>query len=438
MVSDISEAEITRARERSLTPLGEPVLFRGSSAGATVTDISGREYIDCTSQAYTLGSGYVHPDVLFAVQTQMSRLTHVRYTCPTISRIKLINCLTEILQMPRICFNNAGAGMAVEAALKLAIINRPHARSFIVMWRGYHGNSLALVGGASHPALGLIRFEGFGSGRFVRVPYPYCYRCPVGEEYPGCGLRCLDLVKRTIETGLNTPAAGLLIEPMQGSGGQVPTPPNYLKGLKQLCEDYGILLIYDEAQTGFGRIGKWCAAEYYGVWPDLMAISKALGGGFPIGATMARIGLGSFTAAEEHTTFGSNPIMFAAALANIEVIRKLDLLRRAETLGNYLTQRLRELQDRFEIIGDIRGPGLFIGVELVKDRSSKEPADKEAGTLVAQSLRKGVMFELNMPTPTGAAIYRNVVKIKPPLTITEQQLDRVLQVLEEGLKSCKQ
>jgi len=438
MLSDITQAEIVRAKEHSLTPLADLVLFKGFPGGPTVVDISGNEYIDCTSQAYTLGLGYVHPDVIYAVQRQMTRLTHVRYACPTIPRIKLINRLTEIFNMAKVCFNNAGAGMAIEAAMKLAMINRPRAHSFITMWRGYHGNSLSLVGGASHPAPGLIRFKGFASDVFVRVPYPYCYRCPIDREYPECGLACLDLIKKIVETGLNTPAAGLLIEPMQGSGGQVPTPPGYLKGLKQLCEDNNILLIYDEAQTGFGRIGKWCAAEYYGVWPDLMILSKALGGGFPIGATMAREGIEGFTAAEEHTTFGSNPIMFAAALANIEVIRKLDLLHKAEVLGSYLTRRLRELQDKYEIIGDVRGPGLFVGVELVKDRTSKEPADKEAEILLAESLKRGVIFELNMPTLIrGGSVYRNVVKIKPPLTITEQQLDLVLEVFEQGLKAFK-
>lgn len=440
MLSDITPDELVRAKKHSLTPLADLFLFKGLPGGATVVDVNGKEYIDCTSQAYTLGLGYVHPDVIFTVQNQMTRLTHVRYACPTIPRIKLINLLTNIFHMDKVCFNNSGAGMAVEAAMKLTMINKPNAHTFVVMWRGYHGNSLSLVGSASHPAPGLIRYNGFASGIFVRVPYPYCYRCPVDQKYPECGLACLDLVKKIMENGFNTPVAGLLIEPMQGSGGQVPTPPGYLKGLKRLCEDNNILLIYDEAQTGFGRIGKWCAAEYYNVWPDLMVLSKALGGGFPIGATMAREGIEGFTSAEEHTTFGSNPIMFAASLANIEIIRKLDLLHKAEVLGRYLTQRLMELKDKYEIIGDIRGPGLFVGIELVKDRVSKEPADKEAEILLSESLKRGVIFELNMPTMTREGMaYRNVIKIKPPLTITRSQLDLTLDVFEQGLKGiqCK-
>jgi len=438
LLTDITEEEEAEARKHSLTPIKDLFLFKGIAGTPLVKDIHDNEFIDCTSQAYTLGLGYVHPDVNYMVQRQMQRLTHVRYAIPTVPRLKLINKLTQIFPLEKVSFNNGGGGMAIEAAMKLAMINRPNAYSFMVMWHGYHGNSLGLIGGASHPAPTMIRFRGFGSGRYVRVPFPYCYRCPVGLKQPSCSLACLDLVKNMIEVGTNTPIAGLIIEPMQGSGGQVPAPKEYLKGLKELCEDNDILLIFDEAQTAFGRIGKWSAAEYYGVWPDIMALSKTLGGGFPIGATMARDGIEGFTAPEEHTTYGSNPVMFAAALATINIIEKLDLVHRSEMLGKYVTKRLKEMQESYEIIGDIRGPGLFTGVELVKDRISKEPADEETKTLLDESLKRGIILEVNMPTVIrGNVTGQNVVKIKPPLTITEEQLDRVLDVFEECLRICQ-
>lgn len=435
MLSEVKEQEINDAKIRSLTPLKQLILYEGTPGGATVRDVQGNEYLDCTAQAWTLGLGYVHPDVIFAALTQMRRLTHVRYAIPTIPRIKLINRLTEILGFERVSFNNAGGGMAVEAAMKLALINRPGARSFITYWRAYHGNSLALIGGASHPAPTLIRFEGFGSGRFIKVPFPYCYRCPLKQRHPACSLMCLDIVKKTIENSTDMKVAGLIIEPIQGSGGQVPVPPGYLKELKQLCDSNQILLIYDEAQTAFGRVGRWSAAELYGVKPDIMALTKTLGGGFPIGATLAREELKGFTPAEEHTTFGSNPIMFAAALVNLEIIRKLDLPKRAEVLGKYITKRLKELQDRYEIIGDVRGPGLFIGIEFVKDRKTKEPADKETEEFIVESFKRGVLFERSMPSfIKGSATMQNVLKIKPPLIITEEQVERMLNVFDECIK----
>jgi 4-aminobutyrate aminotransferase-like enzyme len=225
--------------------------------------------------------------------------------------------------------------------------------------------------------------------------------------------------------------AGLIIEPMQGAGGQVPTPPGYLAGLKEICHKHDIFLIFDECQTAFGRIGAMSAAEYYGVEPDMIVLSKGMGGGFPIGALAARADLKGFTVVEEHTTFGSDPLPFAAALANIEVIERMGLCERARTLGEKVTAYLRQLQEEVEIIGDVRGPGLFIGVELVEDRESKTPATERAAAFVEVAKKFGVIFDLSMPDIVdGRPTKRNVIKIKPPLTITDEELDRVLETLK--------
>lgn len=317
---------MTRARQYSLTPLKEDVLFQGLPGSAIVKDITGKAYIDCTAQAWTLNAGYCHPDVLAAVAAQMRYLTHVRYGYPTVPRIKLINRLPELFpgDLKKVVLTNQGGGAAIEAAMKLALINRPGASTFLVSWRGYHGASLATIA-ASHYMPFVTRFPGFGLGHFVKFPYPHC---PIKLEPERCSLACLELVEGAIRYGANTPVAGLIIEPMQGAGGQVPTPPGYLAGLKEICRRYDILPIYDECQTAFGRIGAMSAAEYYGVAPDIMVLSKGMGGGFPIGATLAREDLKGFSPMEEHTAFASNPVMMAAALATIEVILRLDLLRR--------------------------------------------------------------------------------------------------------------
>lgn len=436
LLNDLTEEEVDQARALSLTPLKREILYEGTPGSAIVRDFAGKEYIDCTAQAWTLNVGYCHPDVLAAVAEQMRHLTHVRYGFPTIPRLKLINRLASLFpgNLKRVALNNQGGGTAIEAAMKLAMINRPGATTFLVAYRGYHGATLATIS-ASHYMPGLMRFSGWGLEHIVRFPYPYCYRCPIHQNPSTCGLACLELVEQAILYGANTPIAGLIIEPMQGAGGQIPTPPGYLAGLKELCQKYNILLIYDESQTAFGRIGAMSAAEYYGVPPDIIVLTKGLGGGFPVGAIVAREDLKGFTYLEEHTTFGANPVAFAAALAAIEVTLRLDLPGRARRLGERATARLRQMQETQPLIGDVRGPGLFIGVELVEDPQTQVPATERATALVELAMERGVIFDLDMPDVVNdLPTRRNVVKIKPPLTITEEQLDRALDVFEAVLE----
>lgn len=432
LLTEVSEEEVARARKLSLTPLKEQILFEGVPGSAIVRDSTGKEYIDCTAQAWTLNSGYCNPDVLYTVAQQMRRLTHVRYGYPTIPRIKLINRLTELFpgDLRKVALNNEGGGFALEAAMKLAMVNKPGATTFLTAWRGYHGASLATIP-ASHYMPYLTRFPGYGLGHYVKFPYPYCYRCPVDLERESCSLACLKLVEGAIKYAANTHVAGLIIEPIQGPGGMIPTPPGYLTSLKELCQRYGLFLIYDESQTTFGRVGAMSATELYGVPPDMMALTKALGGGFPIGALLAREDLKTFTEVEEHTTFGANPVMMAAALASIEVVLRQGIPERVKVLGEQVTARLKELQGEYEIIGDIRGPGLFIGVELVEDRESKKPAFERAIAFLEIAMQLGVIFDVDMPDiAVGLPTRRNVIKIKPVLTITDEQIEKALQVFE--------
>ena len=440
LLSDLSDDELEQAKANSLTPLKAQVLQQGIPASALVRDTKGKEYIDCTSQAWTLNAGYCHPDISTAVVEQLRHLTHVRYGFPTIPRVRLINRLPQLFpgNLTRVALTNQGGGTAVEAAMKLALVNRPGASTFLVAHRGYHGATLVTLA-ASHYMPGLARFPGFGLDHFVKFAYPHCYRCPIGQGLRSCGLACLELVEQAIRFGTNTPVAGLIIEPMQGAGGQVPAPPGYLAGLKEICRRHDALLIFDECQTALGRIGTMSAAEYYGVVPDILVLSKALGGGFPVGAVLADADLHGFSLVEEHTTFGSNPVAFAAALVNIEVVLRLDLPGRARRLGERATARLRQMQEKFPLIGDVRGPGLFIGVELVEDPESKRPATERAAALVEMALQQGVILDLDLPDVVDGQLgRRNVVKVKPPLTITEEQLDRCLEVFEAVLQQVSQ
>lgn len=439
MLTKVTEQEIEECNSHILTPLKEIILASGTPGGSIVKDIHGNEYLDCTSQAWTLNVGYVHPDVIFATQFQAERLTHVRYGYPTIPRIKLVNKLSQIAPDPlkKVSIQNQGGSTAIEAAMKLSMINKPKASVFVTTWLGYHGATLATITASNWMPNPLIRFPNFGKQHFVKAPYPYCYRCRGNQDPKDCDLECLELLHNTLLFGTNAPVAGVIIEPMQGPGGQVPAPQRYIEGLRKMCDEENVYLIWDEAQTAFGRVGKMFASEIYGVTPDMMALTKALGGGLPIGATLAHEKLESFTPAEEHSTFGSSPLIMAAALINIEVIQRLNLPRRAEKIGAHITKRLQKIQAKNDHIGDIRGPGLFIGIEIVKDKKNKEPANSLADGIVREGLKRGVIFDLSMPFMRNLRFQRNVVKIKPPLTITEEQADQAVDTFEESIKAAR-
>lgn len=434
LLTRLTDDEFIRARERSLTPLKSTVLFRGE--GSYVYDVKGKKYLDMTAQAWTLNHGYVNPDIMYTVYQQMHYLTHVRYGFPTIPRIKLINALSELFGFEKVSLNNEGGGMAVEAAMKLSMVNRPGKSTFIVTYRGYHGSSLATIA-ASNPLPSVIRFDGFGREHFKRVPFPYCYRCPLMKMPGECDFECLVPVENVLKYDSSNDIAAMIIEPMQGPGGQIPSPPGYLEKLKSILHENDVLLIFDEAQTAFGRIGRWSASEYYGVRPDMITLTKALGGGFPVGALLASGELSGFTEGEEHTTFGSDPVLFASALASIEVTKRMNLLENARRMGDYIMKRLEEMRQNHRIIGDVRGVGLFIGIEFVKDEK-KTPATEETEYIIQSAFERGVIFDVSMPQILrNEFTFRNVLKIKPPLIITEEEADIALNVLEECIKEVE-
>ncbi|TFG04475.1 MAG: aspartate aminotransferase family protein [Promethearchaeota archaeon] len=441
-----SPDEMKTANQRSLTTLSHEYLD-AEPGGINIHDFDGNTILDCTGQVWTLNLGHCQPDINYAVYEQMKRLTHVRYNYVTIPRIRLINALTEIApgDLKKVSFNNEGGSLAIEAAIKLALINKKKAYSFLSYWRGYHGSTLSTYS-ASYRFAGLLgegsTLRGFGLDRFQAIPYPYCYRCPLrqyeglhGEKDPSCDCECLDIVDRTIDYAPSE-VAGIIMEPIQGAGGQIPAPKLYLERLRKICDEQKVYLIFDESQTNMGKVGDWFAANYYGVTPDIIAVTKSLGGGFPIGATLAsekfRKG---FSPVEEHTTFGASPIMFAAALINIEVIKKANILAEVKRKGAYVTKRLKEMQEEFNIIGDVRGPGLFIGIEIVEDRDTKKPSNSRAEKILEEAYKRKVLIDLNMPIMTRRnENYRNVIKYKPPLVITDEQIDHSLDVIRECIQ----
>ena len=240
-----------------------------------------------------------------------------------------------------------------------------------------------------------------------------------------------------IEYGSVDKVCGILMEPMQGPGGHIPAPKKFIQGIRKYTEDNHIYLIWDESQI-FTRIGHWFSTEYYdGVVPDISCLTKAVGGGLPMGVTIAREDLKGFNSAEEHSTFGANPLMFASGLVFLNYIEKADLLKNTREQGDYITSRLKKLQQKYDVIGDIRCPGLFIGVELVNDPDSKEPGNNLCSDLIEEAMNQGVIFGHSAPISSDSGkLFRNVLKIKPPLIITREDSDHIITVFESALKEA--
>jgi len=395
--------------------------------GASLWDSKGKEYIDCTSQAWSLNVGHCHPRVVEAVSQQVRKFTHIRTSFDTAPKLLLAKKLSELgpgrLKKVGFCLTGSDAN---EGAVKLALRNRT-SDQIVTLWDGYHGRTLSTINMSwPHPN---NRFTAWG-GPVLRIPQAYCYRCPFELTYPSCGLECARFARQTIEHASAEAPAALMMEAMQGNGGMIDFPAEFHQAMRRLCDDLGMLLVYDEIQTGFGRVGEWFASSLYGVEPDIMVIGKGLGGGFPIFGTLSRDDLKPYSPGDHSFTFAHFPVSMAAALASIEAIEAENLLERGRRLGAAITARLLEMRDRYELIGDVRGPGLMIGVELVKSKKTKEPARQEAHDFVQEGLKRGVIFGESKYLGLG-----NIVKVKPPLVITEAQVERTLDVFEEITRS---
>ena len=413
------------------------------------------EIIDCTSQNWVLALGFANSDVNYAVAEQMKRITHTKSSVITPARAKFINKLSELspgrLKGGRVHLNNEGGSLAIEAAIKLAMIASRGGDHFLTFRGGYHGNTLATLT-ASQPIHSITRFRTFGIDFFSRAPQSYCYRCLwkyknglYGKKDPECNLECFDLVEKYLMGLTSRQLAGVILEPWQAAGGHIPFPPEFLIRLREICEQEKIFTIYDESQTAVWRIGKYFTlTEKYekelgiDVSPDMMCFTKAIGGGFPLGAMIASPKIKKrFTPAEDHTTFCSTPIGCTAGLAAFKVIEKANIGENCEIRGKQITNRLIELQEKYEVIGDIRGPGLFIGIELVKDQKSREPFTELMEDMLLEGVRQNIFFGPSMPyiSGTGKLLMRNLIKIKPPLIISEEEANIICDKFESVLKA---
>lgn len=437
MYKNIEKDDILAARNAFLDGKGSrPNFIITRAKGAKIWDDKGKEYIDCTSGAFVTNIGSCHPKVIEAVKEQIDRLTHSVYDYDNIPMLHLTKKLSHLApgDLNKINFCLEGS-VAVEGAMKLAIKNNPDRRCFVCLDHAYHGRTFATM-----PLTWAVPGDTLSShymSNIVKVPEAYCYRCAFGLNYPSCSLRCASFLEETIENRANGGVIAVLMEPVQGNGGQISFPKEYCSRIREICSRHGVLLIWDEIQTAFGRLGTMFAAELYGVIPDILVFGKALGGGFPIAGIIARDVLKNFGTAEHLFTFAHFPPSMAAALATLQVIEKENLLSKCKQLSDLIMDRLTKAQMKYELIGDVRGVGLAIGIELVEDRRTKEPAVEETQKITQSALEKGVILGISKFAGMG-----NVIKIKPPLVITESEINKALDVLEEcisetsGVVSC--
>ena len=393
--------------------------------GCRVIDREGNRYLDCAAGLAVLNIGHNHPRVMARVAEQCARFVHtggIYYNETTLAAAELLATITPA-GLDMLFFSNSGAE-AVEGALKLA--RHVSRRQGIIAFSGaFHGRTLGAVSVTSSSARYRERYHPLLPSVF-HAPYPYCARCPFGCTASSCTLACLDYLKTMLRHAI-TPqeVAAVIIEPVLGEGGYVPAPPRFLEGLRRLCDDHGILLVFDEVQSGMGRTGDWFAAQRYGIAPDIMTVAKGIASGFPLSAVISRHDIMEQWPSGAHgTTFGGNPVSCAAAIATIETIRDEKLLPRCRELGETVQARFRALQERYPVIGDVRGMGLMIGVELVESDGS--PAARSCELLLDECLQRGLIVINCGPD-------RNIIRFIPPLTISDAEMDEALSIFTAAL-----
>ncbi len=398
--------------------------------GSLVWDDKGREYLDCTSQAWSNNLGANDPRIVEAAIAQLRDLTHAR---PNFNTLPLLALTAKIREISPGDLNRIGyclhGSLAVEMAIKLAFKNQPGRHNIIVLQDAYHGRSLTTMAASwPHPNNPFLAIQ----PRFTRVPHPDAYRPRLSMDIEAESKLCLALLEDTINKGVDGGVVAIMMEPILGNGGHIELPLSFMRGVREICDRHDIVLIWDEIQTCFGRTGKMFASDLYGIIPDIMTFGKGIGGGFPLAGIMASEKLKGFDSGEDALTFGQFPVAMAAAVATLDAIIADDLCNKARDLGAYATQRLHEIADHRKLIGNIRGPGLFVSIELVKDRKSKEPAARAASEVYRRGVAKGVLFGESRYAGLG-----NLIKIKPPLDTTHEQMSFALDVLDEVLGSIE-
>ncbi|MCS7126471.1 MAG: aspartate aminotransferase family protein [Aigarchaeota archaeon] len=395
------------------------------ASGSKVWDVEGREYIDFSSQWAVTNLGHNNLEVIEAVKKQLERLVFSSHTTfPNTVGIELAERLVEITPgdfKKKVWFGLTGSD-ANEFIYKIMPIysNR---RRLLGFQGSYHGQTMGALSLSGHKAL--TRFIGFPNT--IKAPYPYCYRCPFKQQYPECGLLCLDFIENNvIDNAPPEDLSAVIVEPIQSDGGVVVPPTEFIPNLYKICKDRGISFVVDEVKVGFGRTGRFFAVEHSNIAPDVISMAKPMASGFPLSAVVGRDEIMDSALAAHLFTSSAHPVSCAASLATINIILRDKILEKASRIGEYILKRLNEIHGEHRLIGDIRGRGMILGVELVKDHRSKTPAAFETACLVFRA------YELGLLT-TYVGTYSNVIEITPPLTIGVEDVEKALEIFEKAL-----
>lgn len=391
--------------------------------GCTLYDVDGNAYLDFIAGVAIGALGHCHPHYTKRIKEQLDKLTFGSFTTPVRANFleRVVNELPDGLT--RIQLYSGGAE-AVEAAFRLAK-SATKKWEFVGFWGGYHGKSAGVVGLLG----GSFRYHQgpFPPGTHLS-PYANCYRCPWNLSYGSCGLACAEHLRNVIKNDTQNEVAAIIIEPMQGTAGNVVPPDDFIAAVWEIAREFDALVIADEILTGFGRTGKMWACDHFGVAPDVMTLGKGLGGGFPMSGIAASLELASSKPfgdpSGSSSSYGGNPLAAAAGLGAIEAILDEDLVANSARVGDVLQNALRGLMDKYRFIGDVRGRGLMIGVEMVADRKTKEPLDKTiTRALFHEALGRGLL----------TMSYNHVIRINPPLIISEEEALRGVAILDESM-----
>jgi 4-aminobutyrate aminotransferase len=404
---------------------GYPLVI-ASGTGSAVEDVDGNVFLDCAAGIAVNSTGHSHPAVVKAIVEQAQKFLHMSgtdfYYEPQVKLAEELAGITPIQGGVRAFFGNSGTE-AVEACLKLSRYATGR-QNIIAFFGGFHGRSM---GSLSLTASKAIQRRGFGPllPGVYHAPFPECYRPPLGSTADTCSAACIDFIEQQLFTNLVSPdeVAAIVIEPIQGEGGYNVAPDEFLQRLRELTTRHGILLVADEVQSGMGRSGKMFAIEHTGIEPDVMAIAKGIASGLPLGVAVARAGLMAWPPGAHASTFGGNPVSCAAALATITLLKE-SLVANAADVGAHLMAGLRSLAGKHPLIGDVRGRGLMIGVELVRDRQTKARAIDERNAVVTAAFTRGLLI-------LGAG--KNSVRFSPPLVLTRAEADTAIRIFDEAL-----
>jgi 4-aminobutyrate aminotransferase-like enzyme len=392
--------------------------------GQYVCDLEGKQYLDFLGGIVTISVGHSNEKVTAKIKQQIDRVQHTSTLFPTEPIVALAEKMAQIApgKLQKSYFTNSGSEANEVAVLTARMFTGNY--DVIALRHGYSGHTQltkSLTGLHTWRKAGVVPFG------IVQAPGPYCYRCPYGLTYPSCELHCARDIEEVIKTSTGGQVAGLLAETIQGLGGVVTPPPGYFKIVANIVRNYGGLFISDEVQTGVGRTGKhWFGIEHWEVEPDMITGAKGMANGVPIGWTITRPEIADSYKGLTISTFGGNPVTCVAAKATIDLIEEDKLMDHAETAGKHFRQGLEALKEKHAVIGDVRGMGLMQGVELVKDRKTKEPAPELTNLVLERARTNGLIVG-------KGGLYANVVRMSPPLNIPKADIDQALGILDKSL-----